>query len=74
MCKRRTWRLALEISAMVSVPAIERCLKVETYMDVKRGNLLKSRRRVKEDVRKEALQGWVRNEGGEDWGVEIVDA
>jgi len=74
VCKRRTWRLALEISAMVSVPAIERCLRSETYMDVKRGSLLASRRRVKEDMREAALKGWVRNEGGEDWGVEVVDA
>jgi tRNA-specific adenosine deaminase 1 len=59
---------------MVSVPAIERCLRVEAYRDVKRGSLLEDRRRVKEDMRKEALKGWVRNEGGEDWGVEVVDA
>jgi tRNA-specific adenosine deaminase 1 len=74
VCKRRTWRLALEISAMVSVPAIERCLRVDTYRDVKRGSLLESRRKAKEDVRDAALKGWVRNEGGEDWGVEVVDA
>jgi tRNA-specific adenosine deaminase 1 len=66
--------LALEISAMVSVPAIERCLRSETYMDVKRGSLLASRRRVKEDMREAALKGLVRHEGGEDWGVEVVDA
>jgi tRNA-specific adenosine deaminase 1 len=59
---------------MVSVPAIERCLRVEIYRDVKRGSLLEGRRRVKEDVREAALKGWVRNEGGEDWGVEVVDA
>jgi tRNA-specific adenosine deaminase 1 len=44
------------------------------YRDVKSGSLLEARRRVKEDVRKEALKGWVKNEGGEEWGVEGVEA
>lgn len=71
--KRSTWTLALEIATMMAVPIIERCLKVESYSAVKESRLLEGRRRVKGDVRK-MLGGWVRNVGGEDFGLKEVDA
>ena len=74
VCKRRSWKLALDISAMISVPVVERCLEVESYKDMKMGTLLRSRRRVKEAVKKEALKGWVRNDGGEEWDVHEVES
>jgi tRNA-specific adenosine deaminase 1 len=72
VCKRRTWKLALEIARAVGVPAIERALSVATYGEVKMRLLLRERRRVKEAVREDALKGWVRNEG-EDFGAEGVE-
>ena len=73
VCKRRTWKLALEVARAVGVPAIERALSVVTYAEVKGSLLLGERRKVKEVVREHALNGWVRNEGGEDFGVEGVE-
>ncbi|RDL41020.1 Adenosine-deaminase-containing protein [Venustampulla echinocandica] len=72
VCKRRMWKLALDVSVLASVPALERLLRVERYADVKGGGLLEGRRRVKEDVRG-VLTGWMRNEGGEGFGIEGVE-
>ncbi len=75
VCKRRTWKLALEIAEMASlqVPKIKRALRVKSYALVKESPLLEGRRKVKSDVRASSLKGWLRNEGGEDWGVEEFD-
>ncbi|TVY51114.1 tRNA-specific adenosine deaminase 1 [Lachnellula cervina] len=71
VCKRRMWKLALEVAVVACVPAVERCLRVEKYGDVKESVLL-DRRTVKGDVRA-VLGGWVRNGGGEGFGVEGVE-
>jgi tRNA-specific adenosine deaminase 1 len=44
---------------------VVQCLKADTYADVKEGKLLEARRNVKREVREMALEGWLRNEGGE---------
>jgi tRNA-specific adenosine deaminase 1 len=72
VCKRRMWKLALEIAALVAVPRIERGLRGGMYGDVKGDELLRYRRSVKESVRTGPLQGWVRNVGGEEFGIEGV--
>jgi tRNA-specific adenosine deaminase 1 len=72
VCKKRMWSLALEVAVVAGVPAIERCLRVGRYGDVKDWGLLEERRGVKGDVRV-VLGGWVGNEGGEGFGVEGVD-
>lgn len=73
VCKRRTWKLALEIAGVVGVPSIERDLRAQSYGEVKGSALLEGRRKVKNEVREEALTGWIRNEGGEEWDVEGVE-
>lgn len=50
--------------------AIVKSLKAKTYAEVKEGNLLKERMKVKREVRETALMDWVRNEGGEGFGPE----
>lgn len=76
VCKRRSWKLALEIAkvATLRVPSIEKALKADSYALVKQCFLLNARRTVKTDVRTIALKGWIRNEGGDDWASEGVDA
>ncbi|KAH7409367.1 tRNA-specific adenosine deaminase [Cadophora sp. MPI-SDFR-AT-0126] len=76
VCKRRSWKLALEIAktASLQVPRIEQALNVDTYSSLKQSLLLTQRKNVKADVRAHALKGWIRNEGGEDWGVDGVEA
>jgi tRNA-specific adenosine deaminase 1 len=48
---------------------LEMLLGKETYGDVKEGQLLVHRRRVKDAVRSEALKGWVRNTGDDSFGL-----
>ena len=47
---------------------VVKCLKANTYGEIKEGQLLEERRRVKREIREMALKGWVRNTGGEDFG------
>jgi tRNA-specific adenosine deaminase 1 len=42
-------------------------ISIYTYGDIKATELLAARRRVKEDARRLALKGWVRNLGDEDF-------
>lgn len=49
--------------------AIQKELKSDTYGEMKESVLLEARRRVKEEVRAVALQGWVRNLGDENFGL-----
>ncbi|PMD27891.1 hypothetical protein NA56DRAFT_696909 [Hyaloscypha hepaticicola] len=55
---------------LVADHALVKSLKAKTYAEVKEGNLLKERMKVKREVRETALMGWVRNEGGEGFGPE----
>jgi tRNA-specific adenosine deaminase 1 len=52
------------------VPMVERCLRLATYGDVKSSELLQLRRKVKHDARKNALKGWVRNTGSDQFVAE----
>jgi len=72
VCKRRMWKLALEVAVAAGMPAVERCLRIEKYGDLKEARLLDGRNKVKGGVR-EVLGGWVRNEGGGVFGVEGVE-
>lgn len=76
VCKRRSWKLALEIAKIASVqaPKLERALNVENYALVKQSAPLAERSKVKADVRASALKGWIRNECGEDWGQDGVES
>jgi tRNA-specific adenosine deaminase 1 len=73
VCKRQMWQLALDVAEVVAVLAIMQFLKTQSYGEVKEGSLLEERRRVKREVREGPLKGWVRNEGGEGWGLKGVD-
>ncbi|KAH6661974.1 adenosine deaminase/editase [Halenospora varia] len=72
VCKRRMWKLALEVAVLVGVPAVERVLRLQTYKEVKGCKMLAERKTVKGDVGG-VLGGWVRNEGGEEFEVNGVE-
>jgi tRNA-specific adenosine deaminase 1 len=72
LCRKRMWRLAAEVAAILAIPALKEALSVENYGLVKGIGLLEARRRIKEEVRGEALMGWVGNEGDEDWRVDEI--
>ena len=73
VCKRRMWKLAIEIAGLAAVPVVESCLYMTMYGDVKSSGCLTQRIKVKDDARKGALKGWIRNAGGEEFGVDSVE-
>ncbi|KAF3765107.1 hypothetical protein M406DRAFT_340574 [Cryphonectria parasitica EP155] len=63
------WHLAQDVAIRAGVPEI--VPHGGPYKDVKDAEKLAVRRRVKEDVRAEALKGWVRNVGDEDHFLDV---
>ncbi|KAG7291822.1 hypothetical protein NEMBOFW57_001843 [Staphylotrichum longicolle] len=61
--RRRMWAAAADVAALLGDEGISRELGNGTYDGVKEGKLLAARRRVKEEVRGQALKGWLRNVG-----------
>jgi tRNA-specific adenosine deaminase 1 len=66
LCRKSMWKLAAEVATLVAVPAVSLAMNVGSYELVK-ANGLEGRRRAKEEAKREALRGWVRNEGDEGW-------
>ena len=66
--ERFTLRKDADENKLLADHPVVQCLKADTYAEVKEGKLLESRRNVKREVREMALEGWVRNEGGEGFG------
>ncbi|KAL1840835.1 hypothetical protein VTJ49DRAFT_7678 [Mycothermus thermophilus] len=69
--RRRMWSAAAEVAALLGPghAEIAGVLAKTTYGEVKKSDLLEGRRRVKEEVRREALKGWVRNIGDEGFSL-----
>ncbi|KHN98800.1 Adenosine deaminase/editase [Metarhizium album ARSEF 1941] len=64
MSRRQLWAAAVEVSnSLDGHQDIRQLLSSKTYQDVKDGDLLADRRRVKDLVRTTALAGWVPNRG-----------
>ncbi|KAK4192496.1 putative tRNA-specific adenosine deaminase [Podospora australis] len=77
--RRKMWALALEVAQALAAAEreeeeqqvrggmdlllSEQGLGAGTYDGVKDGDLMRERRQVKDDVRREALKGWLRNTG-----------
>jgi tRNA-specific adenosine deaminase 1 len=71
--RRGMWTMAAEVAMTVAAELggeeVLKLLNSQPYGVVKEGQLLKGRRRVKDDVRSEALKGWVRNIGDDGFGL-----
>ncbi|KAK1982758.1 adenosine-deaminase domain-containing protein [Colletotrichum cereale] len=65
MSRRRMWELAAALAGSLEADgeSLRRAVEVDTYAQVKGGELLADRREVKESSRKEGLAGWVVNVG-----------
>ncbi len=65
--RRRMWALAKEVAELVegSPGDLQETLGTGAYQAVKAGTLLRERNQVKEEVRHQALRGWVKNVGDE---------
>lgn len=61
--RRKMWAAAVMVAGMLGDEGICKELGASSYDEVKEGSLLEGRRRVKEEVRTEALKGWLRNTG-----------
>jgi tRNA-specific adenosine deaminase 1 len=70
LCRKSMWQLAAEVAALVAIPALDQVLGMGSYELLKVSELLEGRRRLKEEVKEEALRGWVANEGDERWGLD----
>jgi tRNA-specific adenosine deaminase 1 len=70
--RRKMWSLALDDACLLGV----RCMSIHSqlssasYGEAKAGELLDSRKRVKEEVTQDALKGWVKNDGDADFELE----
>ncbi|KAF2449769.1 hypothetical protein P171DRAFT_427928 [Karstenula rhodostoma CBS 690.94] len=71
ICRRGMWEVAVRVAAGVGVSALCEVLGKKEYRDVKEGDVLGARRRVKEDVKKVGLSGWVENRGDDGFGLRI---
>ncbi|KAF2020612.1 hypothetical protein BU24DRAFT_3956 [Aaosphaeria arxii CBS 175.79] len=69
ICRTSMWRGVLEVASMLAVTRVVAALGKRTYADVKGSGVLGARRVVKDDVRREALAGWVRNGGDGDFDL-----
>lgn len=72
VCKMGLWRAAVNVAALVGVPLLVETMGKRSYRDVKEAELLAARRRVKEDVRREGLPGWVKNTGDDEFDLESI--
>lgn len=72
MSRRSMWETSRHLAEHLGqrYSDLARYLGAGAYKEVKEGELLTDRRKVKEDVRTTALAGWVRNIGGSDFGLE----
>ncbi|KAF1958331.1 hypothetical protein CC80DRAFT_490928 [Byssothecium circinans] len=70
ICRRSVWQVAAQVAAIAAVPMLIEALEKKTYKEVKQTELLAPRRKVKDDVRKAALKGWVQNVGDDAFGLE----
>jgi len=65
--RRGMWKLTAEVAGMLDgeeETRIREGLAARTYDEVKGDALLDGRRAVKEEVRRDALTGWIQNTGG----------
>lgn len=68
LCKKRMWKAVADTVALLDIAGFESILSHETYQALKEDTFLENRRKVKDDVRAEALKGWIRN-GGDDFAL-----
>lgn len=62
LCNVRMWKLVFQIAALMTLPSLQRIRSFFPNQQAKESELLEARRRVKEEVRQNALKGWIRNQ------------
>jgi tRNA-specific adenosine deaminase 1 len=70
ICRKSLWKAAVEVAKLLDNDRIKGVLYAESYGNLKKSELLEPRRRVKDDVRAHALEGWIRNARDEQFSIE----
>ncbi|KAF2738826.1 hypothetical protein EJ04DRAFT_485787 [Polyplosphaeria fusca] len=68
ICRRSMWKTAIEVAVLVGLPMLLGALTKPAYGEAKRSPNLAIRKRVKDEVRCVALEGWIQNTGDDDFG------
>ena len=74
ICRRNIWKIAVQIVTAAGFPALSEALKRGSYKEVKDGKMLETRRKVKSEIKRDALQGWVKNSGDDGFDLEASGA
>jgi len=64
LCKQGMWKAVAEVVVLLGFPTLQKTLSYNNYQMLKDDELLQERRKVKHEVRSEALKVWIRNGGG----------
>lgn len=67
------WKSAVKLSQTLGLEELESSLTSDTYGAVKASARLQERKKVKEDVRRIALQNWIRNYAGDGFALSGSD-
>jgi tRNA-specific adenosine deaminase 1 len=63
------WNVTMKVAALVGVPMVVQVLGKQKYEEVKGDEVLEERRRVKEDIKKGGLKGWMKNAGDDNFAL-----
>lgn len=69
VCRKSQLGLVAQILRILAIPSFAKILSSTTYSELKAGDILADRRGAKNEVRAEALKGWIPN-SGDDFDLE----
>ena len=64
------WKSVLGIATTLSLPALLYVTRKYSYGELKASKVLEGREKVKMDVRRLALRGWMKNSGDDNWSLD----
>jgi tRNA-specific adenosine deaminase 1 len=64
------WKTAVQVAGAVGVPMLANVLGKRRYGDVKENEAFEARKKIKQDVKKAGLPGWVVNTGDDEFGLD----
>ncbi|KAF2850155.1 hypothetical protein T440DRAFT_115455 [Plenodomus tracheiphilus IPT5] len=70
ICRRKMWGLAVQVAGVVGGQTLVGVLGKRKYESLKEDEALEGRRKVKEDMKRGGLQGWVKNIGDDGFSLE----
>ena len=73
VCRRNMWKTALQVAAAVGITKLVEVLGKSKYKEIKESQAFEQRKKVKDDMRRDGLKGWVRNVGADEFSLEDVN-